>query len=81
MDRAVWNDGKGEWEVEVSDTNTGRKFRDNAHIVIYASGYLNNPGWPDVPGISEFKGSMLHSAQWDESVKLEGKRVAVIGSG
>jgi cation diffusion facilitator CzcD-associated flavoprotein CzcO len=49
--------------------------------VIYACGYLNNPGWPAVPGVSDFKGSMLHSAAWDESVKLDGKKVALIGSG
>ncbi|KAF2676349.1 monooxygenase [Lentithecium fluviatile CBS 122367] len=81
VDRAVWDDQKGEWEVEVLDTLNGRTIRDNAHIVIYACGYLNVPGWPDVPGMSEYKGGLLHSAAWDESVKLEGKKVALIGSG
>jgi cation diffusion facilitator CzcD-associated flavoprotein CzcO len=65
----------------VSATRDGRTFRDSAHVVIYACGYLNKPGWPNVPGVSEYKGSMLHSAAWDESVTLDGKKVALIGSG
>lgn len=77
----MWDDQIGQWEVEVSDTRDGRAFRDNAHIVIYACGYLNKPGWPDVPGISEYKGTMVHSAAWDKDVKLDGKKVALIGSG
>lgn len=37
--------------------------------------------WPAIKGRETFKGSMVHSANWDDSVQLEGKRVAVIGSG
>ncbi|ORX93983.1 hypothetical protein BCR34DRAFT_580256 [Clohesyomyces aquaticus] len=81
VDGAIWNEEFGEWHVDISDTRNGRKFRDNAHILIYATGYLNNPGWPDVQGIAEYKGSMLHSAAYEESVNLEGKKVALIGSG
>lgn len=37
--------------------------------------------WPDIEGLHDFKGSLLHTASWDDSVKLDGKVVAVIGSG
>ena len=37
--------------------------------------------WPAIPGLDSFQGVKLHSANWDTSAKLEGKRVAVIGGG
>lgn len=37
--------------------------------------------WPDIPGLHEFKGKLYHTATYDDSVDLKGKRVAVIGSG
>lgn len=37
--------------------------------------------WPNIPGLDSFKGAKLHSAAWDDSVVLKGKRVAVIGNG
>lgn len=37
--------------------------------------------WPNIVGRETFEGPMLHSANWDTSVSLEGKSVAVIGGG
>lgn len=37
--------------------------------------------WPAVPGLSEFKGKLLHTANWDDSYDLTEKRVGVIGAG
>lgn len=37
--------------------------------------------WPAIKGREAFEGKMLHSANWDNSVDLRGKKVAVIGSG
>ena len=36
---------------------------------------------PAVSGIHDFKGTLTHSAHWDNNINWEGKRVAVIGSG
>jgi len=49
--------------------------------VISAVGQLNRPKIPDFPGRDAFGGASFHSAQWDVSQQLEGKRVAVIGTG
>ncbi len=43
-------------------------------------GQLNRPSIPDFAGRESFAGPQFHSAQWDHSVDLAGKRVAVIGS-
>src|ERR1700749_3566239 len=44
-------------------------------------GQLNRPSIPDFDGASSFAGPAFHSAAWDHSVDLAGKRVALIGAG
>jgi 4-hydroxyacetophenone monooxygenase len=51
-----------------------------AEAVISAVGQLNRPRFPDIPGRDSFAGPSFHSAQWDDSIDLSGKRVAVIGN-
>jgi cation diffusion facilitator CzcD-associated flavoprotein CzcO len=58
-----------------------KSFDDTADIVINASGHLNRWKWPTVPGLHDFQGHLAHSANWDETFSLEGKRVAVLGNG
>jgi cation diffusion facilitator CzcD-associated flavoprotein CzcO len=42
---------------------------------------LNNWKWPDIEGIHDFKGPLMHSANWDHSVDFDGKTAGVIGTG
>lgn len=72
--RCEWLDGK--WQVEIAD---GRK--DWADVIIAASGVLHHPRYPDIPGQEEFEGAIFHSARWDDSAKLAGERIGVIGNG
>ena len=41
---------------------------------------MNRPKFPDIPGRDSFAGPAFHSARWDHSVSLDGKRVGVVGS-
>ncbi|MEO5898961.1 MAG: NAD(P)/FAD-dependent oxidoreductase [Ilumatobacteraceae bacterium] len=52
-----------------------------ANAVISAVGQLNRPQYPNIDGRETFAGPAFHSARWDHSVDLDGKRVAVIGTG
>lgn len=52
-----------------------------ADIVVSATGQLNQPAWPNVPGLGAFGGRMFHSARWDHDYNLNGKNVGVIGTG
>lgn len=52
-----------------------------AQVLVTATGQLNRPLMPRVKGLEQFKGAQFHSAQWDHSVSLAGKKVAVIGTG
>jgi cation diffusion facilitator CzcD-associated flavoprotein CzcO len=66
----------GRWRISTTD---GRE--DIADVVIAATGVLHSPNVPDIPGLGDFSGPHFHSARWDHSVPLEGKRVGVIGNG
>ncbi|CAK7232829.1 hypothetical protein SBRCBS47491_008401 [Sporothrix bragantina] len=79
--RASWNDGTGEWTVDVLDVDTNTTTQHVCDIFVNASGILNNWRWPDIAGLQDFKGTLLHSANYDTSVDLTGKRVGLIGNG
>ncbi len=52
-----------------------------AETFVTAWGQLNRPKLPPIEGRDDFAGPAFHSAHWDASVDLAGKRVAVIGNG
>ena len=52
-----------------------------ARSVVMATGGLAEPRLPDIAGLNSFAGPVLHTAKWDSSIDLTGKRVAVIGTG
>ena len=62
-------------------TTDGREREFTARYVISAIGALERPVLPEIEGIDKFRGSILHTARWDDSVDLAGKRVACIGTG
>ncbi|EME42128.1 hypothetical protein DOTSEDRAFT_89605 [Dothistroma septosporum NZE10] len=78
---AAWDDRKQEWSVQVEDVKTGERVEDRCNFLINASGVLNKWKWPAINGRENFKGLMLHSANWDTNADLRGERVAVIGGG
>lgn len=50
-------------------------------MLVKGTGTLNKWKWPDIPGLHNFKGRLLHSARWDSSFDPAGKEIAVIGNG
>lgn len=50
-------------------------------FVVTAQGALSQPQLPEIDGLDDFEGVRMHSARWDHSQSVEGKRVAVIGTG
>ena len=55
--------------------------RHDADVLILATGQLNRPSIPELPGRERFAGPSFHSARWDHDYDLHGKRVAVVGTG
>jgi len=52
-----------------------------AAVLVLAGGRLTEPRIPGVPGLDSFRGPVVHSARWDDSLDLAGRRVAVVGTG
>ncbi|EXK33695.1 hypothetical protein FOMG_10947 [Fusarium oxysporum f. sp. melonis 26406] len=76
---AIWNEAAGKWDLKV--LQDGEEKEDECDILIDGSGFLNNWHWPDIPGLHDFKGEIVHTADWNPSINVAGKRVAVIGNG
>jgi len=66
----------GRWRLE---TKSGA--RDEADVVIAATGVLHHPNLPDLPGLGSFEGALFHSARWDHGVRLDGRRIGIVGTG
>ena len=72
---AAFDETDGLWRVETSGGPVIAR-----HLVLGVGG-LSRPSTPELPGLADFGGTVFHSAQWDHAYPLEGKRVAVIGTG
>jgi cation diffusion facilitator CzcD-associated flavoprotein CzcO len=71
----IWDEEAGHWRVETPQGTW------TADVVIAAPGGLSEPSYPDVPGLGDFGGDVMHTARWNHDVDLRGKKVAVIGTG
>jgi 4-hydroxyacetophenone monooxygenase len=68
------------WLVEAVSEN-GESEKLFANIIISAVGAFDRPKLPSIPGLEDFKGPVVHTADWDDQLELAGKKVAVIGNG
>ncbi|MAI26442.1 MAG: monooxygenase [Spirochaeta sp.] len=66
----------GRWEIELADGS-----RDQARFIVAATGVLHEPFVPDFEGLEDFEGDSFHTARWDDSLSLKGKRVGLVGTG
>jgi len=76
---ARYDEAGAVWEVELKSAEGTRSMRANA--IVSAVGQLNRARIPEIAGREEFQGVQVHSAEWDPTLELKGKRVAVLGSG
>lgn len=73
---ARWDEAAQRWLVE---TDAGLTYQ--VRHLILATGALSEPKTPDLPGLENFAGAVLHTAKWDDTVPLEGKNIALFGTG
>src|SRR5579883_1861327 len=76
VESARFDDASASWDVV---TSGGERLR--TPVLVAGCGPLNRPATPDIPGLDSFAGKTFHSARWDHSFALDGKRVAVVGTG
>ncbi|MFJ9313104.1 flavin-containing monooxygenase [Pimelobacter simplex] len=73
---ATFDDDAHLWRLDIAD---GAAI--TARHVVSATGVLTQPKLPEIDGLADFAGTVMHTARWDHSVDLTGRRVAVIGTG
>lgn len=73
---AHFDETSGLWLLSLDNGQTLR-----ARHFVCSTGPLSVPRWPDIPGLQDFAGPRLHTARWDATVPLAGRRVGVIGTG
>ncbi|GAW17271.1 hypothetical protein ANO14919_067260 [Xylariales sp. No.14919] len=77
----TWDDEAKRWILAVRRAETGEIFQDDADVLIGARGFLSNPSWPNITGLKDFAGEVMHSAAWNDDYDFRDKRIGVIGNG
>ncbi|KAH7112141.1 flavin-binding monooxygenase-like protein [Dendryphion nanum] len=83
---ATWDSSASKWRVDVKvtgakDAEFTPAYTIETDFLISAVGQLNQPYYPDIEGLENFKGKIMHSARWDWSYNFTGKKIGVIGNG
>ncbi|MGB2919183.1 MAG: NAD(P)/FAD-dependent oxidoreductase [Mycobacterium sp.] len=76
VEGARWDEEAKLWRVALADGQTL-----STRYLITATGFLSQPHVPDIPGITEFDGRILHTTAWDDSYDPAGDRIGIIGTG
>ena len=75
-----YDDAQGRWTVTLRRADGTKRTMRPRHVVM-ATGVSGIPNWPDIPGLTNFAGKVLHSSGYDDGENWTGKRAIVIGSG
>ena len=68
--------GDGRWRLETSQGDQGE-----FDAVVVATGVLHTPRYPEIEGRDSFAGPAFHTSRWDHSVRIDGRRVGIVGTG
>lgn len=76
VEGAVWDEDSSTWSLSLEGGETVR-----GRFLLTATGFLSQPKMPDIAGIEDFAGDVVHTTRWDDDIDLEGKRIGIIGTG
>ena len=77
VEGARWDEDEQHWVRRPRPTASTL----TARYLITATGFLSQPRCPDIEGIDDFAGKVIHTAEWDDASTSTGRRAAVIGTG
>ena len=80
LEDARFDDESLTWHLTFQGPEGERVERD-VNMVVSAAGVFAKTKLPDIDGIDEFEGTIVHPTQWTSELDMQGKRVAVIGNG
>lgn len=90
---ARYDEVQGKWHLRIRRPGSGptdqkpsyEEFEDTADFVFCGAGSLSRWSWPDIEGLKDFRGKLMHAADWDTDDWREGvknwkdKTVGVVG--
>jgi cation diffusion facilitator CzcD-associated flavoprotein CzcO len=81
--QADFSTATSRWTLTVEDTRTGRQHRMTCGFLYSCAGYYDydSPHDPQLPGLDDFAGRVVHPQFWPDDLDLTGARVVVVGSG
>ena len=75
-----YDEAKGVWSAVVRRTDGSERTLHPNHLV-FANGLVGFPRRPELPGLKEFKGDVLHTAEFTNGANWRGKKALVLGTG
>ena len=75
-----YDERDGRWAVTLRRADGTTRTMKPRHIVM-ATGVSGIPNIPNIPSLKDFKGTVLHSSQYEDGDAWAGKRAIVIGTG
>jgi len=80
FETARYDEGDGRWTATLRRADGSTRTMHPRHIVM-ATGVSGIANLPDIPGLTNFSGQILHSSQYDDGETWKDRRALVIGSG
>jgi putative flavoprotein involved in K+ transport len=68
------------WTLTLRSSDGSKRTMHPRHVVL-ATGVSGIPSVPDIAGLKDFRGTVMHSSQYDDGENWKGKRAIVIGTG
>ena len=75
-----YDEKEGRWTVTLRRADGTRRTMHPRHVVL-ATGVSGIPSVPEIAGLKDFAGKVMHSSQYDDGESWKGKRAIVIGTG
>jgi cation diffusion facilitator CzcD-associated flavoprotein CzcO len=80
FESGTYDEAEGRWSVVLRRTDGSKRELHPRHVVL-ATGVSGIPNLPDIPGLKDFAGTVLHSSQYGDGEAWQGKKALVIGTG
>jgi len=76
----AYDEKQERWTVTLRKADGSKRQMHPRHLVM-ATGVSGIPNLPDIPGLNDFTGTVLHSSQYTDGEDWRGRRAMVIGTG
>ncbi len=75
-----YDEANGTWKAQVRRSDGTERTLRPKHIIL-ANGVIGAPSIPDLPGLKDFKGDVMHVEGFSTGAKWRGKKALVLGTG